>query len=61
MTDHPIRFFDSAEAIRHVGEGLLARTLNLNFGAQPDHYLAVNMLTFEMIVDAIGGAPGAAS
>jgi len=27
MTDHPIRFFDSAEAIRHIGEGLLARTL----------------------------------
>ena len=30
-------------------------TLNLNFGAQPDHYIAVNMLTFEAIVDAIGG------
>lgn len=27
MTDHPIRFFDSEEAIRRVGEGLLARTL----------------------------------
>src|SRR6185436_3045311 len=37
------------------GPGLLARTLNLNFGARPDHYLAVNMLTFEAIVDAIGG------
>lgn len=37
------------------GPGLLARTLNLNFGVQPDHYLAVNMLTFEAIVDAIGG------
>ena len=37
------------------GPGLLARTLNLNFGAQPDHYLAVNMLTFEAIVDAVGG------
>ena len=37
------------------GPGLLARTLNLNFGAQPDHYIAVNMLTFEAIVDAIGG------
>ncbi|HEX5839421.1 MAG TPA: LCP family protein, partial [Anaerolineales bacterium] len=24
------------------GPGLLARTLNLNFGIQPDHYLAVN-------------------
>lgn len=37
------------------GPGLLARTLSLNFGAQPDHYLAVNMLTFEAIVDAVGG------
>jgi len=37
------------------GPGLLARTLNLNLGAQPDHYIAVNMLTFEAIVDAIGG------
>lgn len=27
MSDHPIRFFDSAAAIRHVGEGLLARSL----------------------------------
>lgn len=37
------------------GPGLLARTLRLNFGAQPDHYLAVNMHTFEAIVDAVGG------
>jgi LCP family protein required for cell wall assembly len=37
------------------GPGLLARTLSLNFGAQPDHYLAVNMRTFEAVVDALGG------
>src|SRR5262249_21783028 len=37
------------------GPGLLARTLNLNFGARPDHYIAVNMLTFEAIVNAVGG------
>ena len=37
------------------GPGLLARTLNLNFGVQPDHYIAVNMRTFEAVVDAIGG------
>jgi polyisoprenyl-teichoic acid--peptidoglycan teichoic acid transferase len=37
------------------GPGLLARTLNLNFGARPDHYLAINMRTFEAVVDAIGG------
>lgn len=27
MTDHPFRNFESAAAVRHVGEGLLARTL----------------------------------
>ncbi len=37
------------------GPGLLARTLSLNFGAQPDHYIAVNMKTFEAIVDAVNG------
>jgi len=37
------------------GPGLLARTLNLNLGATPDHYLAVNMVTFENIVDAVDG------
>lgn len=38
-----------------AGPGLLARTLNLNFGVRPDHYVAVNMRTFEDIVDAVGG------
>jgi LCP family protein required for cell wall assembly len=37
------------------GPGLLARTLALNFGAQIDHYAAVNMRTFEKIVNALGG------
>jgi LCP family protein required for cell wall assembly len=37
------------------GPGLLALTLNLNFGVQTDHYLAVNMRTFENIVNAIDG------
>jgi len=37
------------------GPGLLARTLNLNLGAQPDHYIAVNMKTFENIVNAVDG------
>jgi len=37
------------------GPGLLAQTLNLNFGVQLDHYLAVNMITFENIVNAVGG------
>ena len=38
-----------------AGPGLLARTLNLNFGVRPDHYIAVNMRTFEQIVDALDG------
>jgi polyisoprenyl-teichoic acid--peptidoglycan teichoic acid transferase len=37
------------------GPGLLARTLTLNFGTQIDHYAAVNMRTFEKIVNAVGG------
>jgi LCP family protein required for cell wall assembly len=38
-----------------AGAGLLARTLDLNFGQRVDHYGAVSMLTFVKIVDAIGG------
>lgn len=37
------------------GPGLLALTLNLNFGVQSDHYLAVNMRTFENVINAIDG------
>lgn len=37
------------------GPGLLARTIDLNFGLKPDHYLAVDMKTFLGIVDTIGG------
>lgn len=37
------------------GPGLLARTLNLNFNIRPDHYVAINMQTFVMLVDAVGG------
>ena len=37
------------------GSGLLALTLNLNFGAQVDHYITVNMRTFVNIVNALGG------
>ena len=38
-----------------AGPGLLARTLDLNFGVHPDHYIAVNMRTFEQIVNAVDG------
>jgi LCP family protein required for cell wall assembly len=37
------------------GPGLLSLTLDLNFGVKADHYLAVNMRTFENVVNAIGG------
>ncbi len=38
-----------------AGPGLLALTLNLNFGVKVDHYLAVNMQSFVRMVDAVGG------
>jgi LCP family protein required for cell wall assembly len=37
------------------GPGLMGRTLALNFGVQLDHYAAVNMRTFENIVNAVDG------
>jgi LCP family protein required for cell wall assembly len=37
------------------GPGLLARTLDLNFGLRVDRYLAVDMTTFVAVIDAIGG------
>lgn len=37
------------------GPGLLARTMTLNFGTRIDHYIAVNMRTFEKVVNAVGG------
>jgi LCP family protein required for cell wall assembly len=37
------------------GPGLLARTLELNFGVKVDHYIAVSMDVFVNLVDAIGG------
>lgn len=37
------------------GPGLMAQTLDQNFGLRVDHYGAVNMEVFKRIVDAIGG------
>jgi LCP family protein required for cell wall assembly len=37
------------------GPGLLARTLDLNFGLKVDHYVVANMNVFADIVDALGG------
>ncbi len=44
-------YYDGLDA----GPGLLALTLNDNFDLWIDHYIAVNMMTFEGIVDAVGG------
>jgi LCP family protein required for cell wall assembly len=38
-----------------LGAGLLARTLEINFGIRPDHYGVINMATFEDIVNGLGG------
>lgn len=38
-----------------LGPGLLAETLELNFGATSDHYLSINLQTFVKAIDAIGG------
>ena len=37
------------------GSGLLALTMEHNFGVHTDHYVAVNMQTFARVVDALGG------
>jgi LCP family protein required for cell wall assembly len=37
------------------GPGLLARTLEHNFGAHVDHYVAVNLQTFVRIIDTLDG------
>ena len=38
-----------------AGPGLLARTLDYNFGLQVDHYIAIDMQTLAKFVDAVGG------
>jgi LCP family protein required for cell wall assembly len=37
------------------GPGLLALTMEKNFGVRVDHYAAVNLQTFVRVVDAVGG------
>jgi len=37
------------------GPSLLARTLDLNFGLNADHYMVANMNVFAEVVDALGG------
>jgi LCP family protein required for cell wall assembly len=38
-----------------LGPGLLAETLELNFGASSDYYISANLQTFVKAVDVIGG------
>lgn len=44
-------FYDGAG----YGSGLLAYTLQENYGLQVDHYMSVNMYAFRQIVNALGG------
>ena len=37
------------------GPGLLSLTLDQNFGVNVDHYVSINMRTFEKVVDSVGG------
>lgn len=37
------------------GAGLVAATMNQNWGLEIDHYLVLNMRTFRDVVDALGG------
>jgi LCP family protein required for cell wall assembly len=37
------------------GAGLLAHTLNANYGLDVDHYLVVNLYAFRQIVNSLGG------
>jgi LCP family protein required for cell wall assembly len=53
-------YFYGAESMGYYdgpggGAGLLARTLELNFGVRVDNYGVVNLQTLERIIDALGG------
>lgn len=39
------------------GAGLLARTLEHNFGVRVENYVTVNMYTFALAIDELGGVP----
>ena len=54
-TDHQKLNTAYAYGSPEYGPGLLARTLDLNFGLQVDHYILANMNVFSDVVDALGG------
>ena len=37
------------------GAGLMAATMELNWGVEIDHYIVINMRTFRDVIDAVGG------
>jgi polyisoprenyl-teichoic acid--peptidoglycan teichoic acid transferase len=54
-TDHQKLNTAYAYGSPDFGPGLLARTLDLNFGLKVDHYIVANMNVFAEVVDALGG------
>jgi len=46
-----MKYYDGSDE----GPGLTAQTLQLNFGASVDHYVAMDMQTFVRLVDTVGG------
>lgn len=54
-TDHQKLNTAYAYGSPDFGPGLLARTLDLNFGLSVDHYIVANMNIFAEVVDALGG------
>ncbi|HVF37043.1 MAG TPA: hypothetical protein VNA29_03780 [Sphingomicrobium sp.] len=47
MTEYPVRLFSSDEAVAHVGEGLIARTLPREEWTHEAHLAATTFLTLE--------------
>jgi LCP family protein required for cell wall assembly len=54
-TDHQKLNTAYAYGSPEYGPSLLARTLDLNFGLNVDHYIVANMNVFADVVDALGG------
>ena len=54
-TDHQKLNTAYAYGSPEYGPGLLAHTLDLNFGLKVDHYIVANMNVFAEVVDALGG------
>jgi LCP family protein required for cell wall assembly len=54
-TDHQKLNTAYAYGSPEYGPGLLAHTLDLNFGLKVDHYILANMNVFADVVDALGG------